>query len=284
MTHHGTPLKTMGLDLQRHAVTGSADELRRRCCGAAGAGTTASPRTRSRRWSGSASTRRATSRSRPATRATTCSRAPATDDDRRRPRELGIEPGQVAVLYAPTHREYEDGLRPGARPRRARRRRSDPDHVAARAPALLLRGGPAAARAAPPGPRARRRRRIPRSRSSASPPTCWSPTTRRIMFDYAVLDRPIVIHAPDWETYRAHPRHLLRPDDRGARASVTRTEDELRRPALARGLGRGGDPAARRVPRALLLTRGRPRRRARGPARVARRARAAAAATAPVAR
>ena len=24
-----------------------------------------------------------------------------------------------------------------------------------------------------------------------------------IMFDYAVLDRPIVIHAPDWETYRA---------------------------------------------------------------------------------
>jgi CDP-glycerol glycerophosphotransferase len=23
------------------------------------------------------------------------------------------------------------------------------------------------------------------------------------MFDYAVLDRPIVIHAPDWETYRA---------------------------------------------------------------------------------
>ena len=24
-----------------------------------------------------------------------------------------------------------------------------------------------------------------------------------IMFDYAVLDRPIVIHAPDWEAYRA---------------------------------------------------------------------------------
>ena len=23
-----------------------------------------------------------------------------------------------------------------------------------------------------------------------------------IMFDYAVLDRPIVIHAPDWDTYR----------------------------------------------------------------------------------
>jgi CDP-glycerol glycerophosphotransferase len=23
------------------------------------------------------------------------------------------------------------------------------------------------------------------------------------MFDYAVLDRPIVIHAPDWEVYRA---------------------------------------------------------------------------------
>ena len=36
-----------------------------------------------------------------------------------------------------------------------------------------------------------------------------------IMFDYAVLDRPIVIHAPDWEVYRAQPRHVLRPDDRG---------------------------------------------------------------------
>jgi CDP-glycerol glycerophosphotransferase len=24
-----------------------------------------------------------------------------------------------------------------------------------------------------------------------------------IMFDYAVLDRPIVIHAPDWDEYRA---------------------------------------------------------------------------------
>jgi CDP-glycerol glycerophosphotransferase (TagB/SpsB family) len=24
-----------------------------------------------------------------------------------------------------------------------------------------------------------------------------------IMFDYAVLDRPILIHAPDWEAYRA---------------------------------------------------------------------------------
>jgi CDP-glycerol glycerophosphotransferase len=24
-----------------------------------------------------------------------------------------------------------------------------------------------------------------------------------IMFDYAVLDRPLVIHAPDWEQYRA---------------------------------------------------------------------------------
>jgi len=24
-----------------------------------------------------------------------------------------------------------------------------------------------------------------------------------IMFDYAVLDRPIVIHAPDWDVYRA---------------------------------------------------------------------------------
>jgi CDP-glycerol glycerophosphotransferase len=47
-----------------------------------------------------------------------------------------------------------------------------------------------------------------------------------IMFDYAVLDRPIVIHAPDWEQYRAvrgtYFDLLAQPP-----GVVTRTEDEV---------------------------------------------------------
>jgi CDP-glycerol glycerophosphotransferase (TagB/SpsB family) len=46
------------------------------------------------------------------------------------------------------------------------------------------------------------------------------------MFDYAVLDRPIVIHAPDWETYRALRGTYfdLMAEPPGL---VTRTQDEL---------------------------------------------------------
>ena len=47
-----------------------------------------------------------------------------------------------------------------------------------------------------------------------------------IMFDYAVLDRPIVIHAPDWEVYRALRGTYfdLMAEPPGV---VARTEDEL---------------------------------------------------------
>ena len=37
------------------------------------------------------------------------------------------------------------------------------------------------------------------------------------MFDYAVLDRPMVIFAPDWPVYQRTARRLLRPDGRAAR-------------------------------------------------------------------
>jgi CDP-glycerol glycerophosphotransferase len=47
-----------------------------------------------------------------------------------------------------------------------------------------------------------------------------------IMFDYAVLDRPILIHAPDWETYRTQRGTYfdLMAEPPGP---VTRTEQEL---------------------------------------------------------
>jgi CDP-glycerol glycerophosphotransferase len=47
-----------------------------------------------------------------------------------------------------------------------------------------------------------------------------------LMFDYAVLDRPIVIHAPDWETYKAIRGTYfdLMAEPPGV---VTRTDDQL---------------------------------------------------------
>jgi CDP-glycerol glycerophosphotransferase len=47
-----------------------------------------------------------------------------------------------------------------------------------------------------------------------------------LMFDYAVLDRPIVVYAPDWETYRVVRGTYfdLMEEPPGA---VARTEDEL---------------------------------------------------------
>ena len=73
-----------------------------------------------------------------------------------------------------------------------------------------------------------------------------------IMFDYAVLDRPIVIHAPDWDVYRelrgTYFDLLAEPP-----GVVARTEDELVDVVrLRRGVRRGGRPGAGGVPRALL--------------------------------
>jgi CDP-glycerol glycerophosphotransferase len=46
------------------------------------------------------------------------------------------------------------------------------------------------------------------------------------MFDYAVLDRPIVIHAPDWEEYRTR-RGTYFDLIAEAPGIVTRTEREM---------------------------------------------------------
>ena len=64
-----------------------------------------------------------------------------------------------------------------------------------------------------------------------------------LMFDYAVLDRPIVIHAPDWEVYRTlrgtYFDLLAEPP-----GVVTRTDDELW-PRCARAPRRTGPPRRR---------------------------------------
>ncbi|MFF9867763.1 CDP-glycerol glycerophosphotransferase family protein [Streptomyces sp. NPDC013953] len=109
---------------------------------------------------------------------------------------LGIEPGRRAVLYAPTHRDHEARWTP----------RLDLSELADRLgddTVLLVRGHYFHDRL--PG-----RTRHPRVLDV----TGWDPVEElalaadalltdysSLMFDYANLDRPIVIHADDWETY-----------------------------------------------------------------------------------
>ena len=223
MTHHGTPLKHMGLDLRDARPAGSTmdfDALLRRCS----------------RWDFSVSSNqfstRAWERAYPTDYESLDVGYPrndvlvqATDDDVRRIREgLGVRADQIAVLYAPTHREYQHGYVPTM-------------DIAAVADALgegyvvLARlhyfydSDPAIAEL----------HRTGRLLDVASHPSveelCLAADVlvtdySSIMFDYAVLDRPIIIHAARLGAVSRHARDLLRPHGGAARApsSVPRTK------------------------------------------------------------
>jgi CDP-glycerol glycerophosphotransferase len=223
MTHHGTPLKQMGLDLLDTPGGGSRvgfAGLLRRC----------------RRWdfsiSQNAFTTVAWERAFP-TRYESLEvgyprndvLATAGEEDLRRIRaELGIQPGRQAVLYAPTHREYQpeyvpmldlaalaDGL--------------GPDYVVMARLHYLY----------DTNPHLRELHRSGRVRDVADHPSveelCLAADAlvtdySSIMFDYAVLDRPIVIHAPDWDEYRAR-RGTYFDVTAEAPGVVTTTEQEL---------------------------------------------------------
>jgi CDP-glycerol glycerophosphotransferase len=223
MTHHGTPLKRMGLDLQDHPVTGRRMDFKallRRC----------------ERWDYSISSNPFSTlvweRVYP-TRYETLEvgyprndvLANAGEDDVRRAREaLGIAPGQTAVLYAPTHREYQVEYVP-VLDLAAVVDALGPDHVVL-ARLHYFHGA---------DPLLRRLHREGRLRDVAAHPSveelCLAADVlvtdySSIMFDYAVLDRPIVVHAPDWEAYRTLRGTYfdLMAEPPGA---VTRTESEL---------------------------------------------------------
>jgi CDP-glycerol glycerophosphotransferase len=199
MTHHGTPLKYMGMDLRSNPVTAAKmdfDALLRRCA----------------RWDFSVSSNPLSSEVWAKVYPVEYENlevgyprndvlATATDEAVAAARaSLGLAPGKRAVLYAPTHRDWETG------------------HV----PVLDL--GAAAEALGPDGvllarahyfydadPVARSLDRAGRLLDVAAHPSietlCLAADVlvtdySSLMFDYAVLDRPIVIHAPDWERYR----------------------------------------------------------------------------------
>ncbi|MFI8346779.1 CDP-glycerol glycerophosphotransferase family protein [Streptomyces sp. NPDC085596] len=224
-THHGTPLKRMGLDQREHPAAAQGLDF-------------AALLSRIDKWDYSVSanshTTRMWERAYPARYTSLDHGYPrndvfytATAADVRAARErLGIAPGRTAVLYAPTHRDYEAGFTP----------RLDLATLADRLgedTVLLVRahyfyGGGAAS---PLTGLRRSGRLIDVSAYDPVEELCLAADVlvtdySSIMFDYANLDRPIVVHADDWETYRT-TRGVYFDLMAEAPGRVARTQEEL---------------------------------------------------------
>ena len=196
-THHGTPLKTMGLDQPKYpasTVGYDAERLRRNIA----------------KWDFSITANRHTTlvwdRQFPIKGETLevgyprndrLARATAGDTAAARA-ELGIAPGERVVMYAPTHREWHPRFTPVL----------DVDALAeALGPGtrVLLRGHYFYGSIGFPP----RHPRVLDVSSHPSVETLYLASDvlitdySSVMFDYAVLDRPLVIFAPDWDIYRA---------------------------------------------------------------------------------
>ncbi|WP_285492357.1 bifunctional glycosyltransferase family 2 protein/CDP-glycerol:glycerophosphate glycerophosphotransferase [Actinomadura sp. NBRC 104425] len=197
MTHHGTPLKSMGLDQMKYPASAKGMDFKLMI-------------SRADRWdfvvSSNPLSTEAWERGFPCkyemlevgyprndrlVRATDAEKA-----DLRR--KLGIPEGKKAVLYTPTHREYQRSFRPTFDIRRFARELGD-EYV------LLMRAHyfykPGAGQWDP-------ERVIDVSAHRSVEDLCIASDAlltdySSIMFDYAVLpDRPIVLFVPDWETYQ----------------------------------------------------------------------------------
>ncbi|BDH03514.1 bifunctional glycosyltransferase/CDP-glycerol:glycerophosphate glycerophosphotransferase [Streptomyces seoulensis] len=224
-THHGTPLKRMGLDQRDHPAAAQGLDF-------------AALLSRIDKWDYSVSANshstRMWERAYPARYIPLDHGYPrndvfytATAADVRAARErLGIAPGRTAVLYAPTHRDYEAGFTP----------RLDLATLADRLgedTVLLVRahyfyGGGAAS---PLTGLRRSGRIIDVSTYDPVEELCLAADVlvtdySSIMFDYANLDRPIVVHADDWETYRT-TRGVYFDLMAEAPGRVARTQEEL---------------------------------------------------------
>ncbi len=223
-THHGTPLKRMGLDQMEHPAAAKGLDF-------------AALLARIDKWDYSVSANshstRMWERAYPARYTSLDHGYPRNDvfytsdaQAVRTARErLGIAPGRTAVLYAPTHRDYEAGFTP----------RLDLAALADRLgedTVLLVRAHYFYGGAASPLTDLRRSGRII-DVSSYDPveELCLAADAlvtdySSIMFDYANLDRPIVVYADDWETYRT-TRGVYFDLMAEAPGRVARTQEEL---------------------------------------------------------
>ncbi|GAT80293.1 glycosyl transferase [Streptomyces sp. F-3] len=198
-THHGTPLKTMGLDQQKYPASTNMDfaKLLERCD----------------RWDFSLSSNSFSTavweRVYPCSYVSLETGYPRNDilvnasfeDVRRARAELGLAAGTKAFLYMPTHREYQPGFTPALDLARFAEELG-PDVT------LMLRGHYFYGNS-PHIAELRRSGRIidvsghPRVEELYLAADALITDYSSAMFDYAVLDRPIIIYAPDWDIYSA---------------------------------------------------------------------------------
>ncbi|AZM89399.1 bifunctional glycosyltransferase family 2 protein/CDP-glycerol:glycerophosphate glycerophosphotransferase [Streptomyces sp. W1SF4] len=220
-TQHGTPLKRVGLDLQDRPAATPTTDFEGLLRGAD-------------QWDYLLSSNRHSTlvweRAVPASYTTLEYGYPRNDPFHRAGQEevlalrerLGIAPGTTAILYAPTHRDY---------------RRSRPEHLdfervlrdlgprfTILARTHLTYAGTESAR--DPHPRLLDVSAHPSVEELCLASDALVTDYSSLMFDYASLDRPIVIHADDWEAYEAARGTYfdLRACPPGA---IARTEDEL---------------------------------------------------------
>ncbi|MDH6569963.1 CDP-glycerol glycerophosphotransferase (TagB/SpsB family) [Streptomyces sp. SAI-117] len=219
-TQHGTPLKHMGLDLREHPAAAGDLDVEALLRGVD-------------QWDYLLSPNRHTTltweRVYPGGYTTLPYGYPrndvfqrATSEDVRRLREsLGIPEGSVAILYAPTHRDYRRTQRTGLDLDRLLRRLGPRFVVLARA--HHRHGGPLVS---PATGRVIDVTGHPSVESLCLASDALVTDYSSLMFDYAGLDRPIVIHADDREAYEASRGTYF--DLRScAPGAIARSEDEL---------------------------------------------------------
>ncbi|MFD8235905.1 CDP-glycerol glycerophosphotransferase family protein [Streptomyces sp. NPDC059696] len=195
-TQHGTPLKTMGADQATYPVV------------AAATGSFARLLARVDRWDYNLTSNRHSTemweRAFPSAHETLEYGYPRNDvyctasaeDVARIRKELGVPEGKKALLYAPTHRDYATGFETGLDLAQFCEAIGDEYVVLLRAHYFYDQG------ASRGGGRI-----IDVTGHRSSEDVCLAADAlitdySSIMFDYANLDRPIVVYADDWDVYR----------------------------------------------------------------------------------
>ncbi|MFD4033149.1 CDP-glycerol:glycerophosphate glycerophosphotransferase [Streptomyces sp. NPDC058637] len=140
--------------------------------------------------------------------------------------ELGIDPGRTVLLYAPTHRDYHRGFVPRLDPERLAGELGEEYVVLVRAHYFYGRSAGEAA-----GDRVVDVTGHPCVEELCLASDALITDYSSLMFDYACLDRPIITYAPDWAAYRAARGTYVdllsgRPGD--TPGAVATTEDGLR--------------------------------------------------------
>ncbi|MQY15628.1 hypothetical protein SRB5_58140 [Streptomyces sp. RB5] len=206
MTHHGTPLKRMGLDQRDYPVAaGTTDfEALMARCDRWTYSLSANPHS-SENWARVYPNRWTTARTDGPDTWTSLEtgyprndvfyRATAAEVLQARA-ALGIAPGTRAVLYAPTHRDYQRDYEPRLDFERVARELG-PDTV------LLVRAHYSYDVDLPEGTPVRDVSGHPSVEQLCLAADVLVTDYSSIMFDYANLDRPIVIYADDWDVYSA---------------------------------------------------------------------------------